>query len=476
MRTVLQGPNNVLNFNPHANEPTMNVNRRRFLSDATIGVAAGWAIPAYATFAQAEEPGAGKRVDGEPVESVSVRSGDELQQVMEKQSALGGGTVRLSRDSNVTCLVGQMPIAGEASIHALLVPAGVELDLNGSTLQLDLRSNSYGVRLSSHSAIRNGTIKVIESNGKGSQAIWHSAISVGAAYGDGGTVAKPGHFSTVGNWCIEDMTIQQPFEASCIQLMSEAHHGVIRNIRILDSEKALIGVGLDWGTVGPVETADQKVPQMRKLWEKNEISSTHPHHVLIENITIGKLGRSADGNDAGVRCSGCHHITIKNLEVETAMSAVALFGGDFGFEFSPPDQRCFAHMGYLIDGVKIRAARLYGIVMNGAEDNVYRSRLNFGYDAVRDPVHPGLDRPIIRNAVLRGTRAPHSRGVYVAATTGATFENVDVEGFETGVAVNDWVRSLTFRNGRMANNNQNVHVGGSTEAPLDVLFENNAEG
>ena len=28
--------------------------------------------------------------------------------------------------------------------------------------------------------------------------------------------------------------------------------------------------------------------------------------------------RSADGNDAGVRCSGCHHITIKNLAVESA--------------------------------------------------------------------------------------------------------------------------------------------------------------
>ena len=180
---------------------------------------------------------------------------------------------------------------------------------------------------------------MIGSEGKGSQAIWHSAVSVGAAYGDGGTVARPGHFSTVGNWRIEDLTIEQPFEAACIQLMSEAHHGVIRNIRILDSEKALLGISLDWGTVGPVHTADELVPQMRKLWEKNEISSTHPHHVLIENISVGKLGRSIDGNYAGVRCSGCHHITIQNLEVETAMSAVALFGGDFGFEFSPDDQR-----------------------------------------------------------------------------------------------------------------------------------------
>jgi len=440
----------------------MSINRRRFLSCATASVAAAWAIPKETARALAAEP-------------ISVGDGDELQRVLDKQAEQGGGVVRLKQDSELTCVVRQMPVGRETSIHAILVPEGVSLDLNGSTLLLDMRSNSYGVRLAARSAISGGTIKVVASAGKGSQAIWHSAISVGAAYGDGGTVAEPGHFSTVGDWRIEDMTIDQPFEAACIQLMSEAHHGVIRNIRILDSPKALLGIGLDWGTVGPVATADELVPQMRKLWEKHEISSTHPHHVLIENISIGKLGRSVDGNDAGVRCSGCHHITIKNITVETAMAAVALFGGDFGFEFAPDEQRREAHTGYLVDGVKIRSARLYGIVMNGAEDNVYRSRLKFGYDSLRDPVHPGLDKPIIRNAVIRGTHGAHSRGVYLAAATGAIFENVDVEGFETGVAVNDWVRSFTFRNGRIAHNQQNIHLGRTTEAPGNVSFENNAD-
>ena len=389
----------------------MNVDRRQFLSRTSAGVAAACAM-SRAAGAHADEPGPARQTQDKPSEPVRVGDGDALQRVLDKQAEKGGGVVRLARDSKLTCQVREMPIARETTIHALLVPQGVQLDLNGSTLLLDMRSNSYGVRLAARSAISGGTIKVVGSAGKGSQAIWHSAISVGAAYGDGGTVAQPGHFSTVGDWRIEDITIEQPFEAACIQLMSEAHHGVIRNIRILDSPRALLGVGLDWGTVGPVATADELVPQMRKLWEKHEISSTHPHHVLIENISIGKLGRSMDGNDAGVRCSGCHHITIRNITVETAMSAVALFGGDFGFEFAPDDQRREAHKGYLIDGVKIAAARLYGIVMNGAEDNVYRSRLKFGYDSLRDPVHPGLDQPIIRNAVLRGTRARSSRGVY----------------------------------------------------------------
>ncbi len=65
--------------------------------------------------------------------------------------------------------------------------------------------------------------------------------------------------------------------------------------------------------------------------------------------------------------------------------------------------------------------------------------------------------------------------MFVAATSGAVFENVDVEGFETGVAVNDWVRTLTFRNGRIANNQMNVHIGGSTEAPTGISFKDNRE-
>jgi hypothetical protein len=119
-----------------------------------------------------------------------------------------------------------------------------------ATLLLDLRSNSHGVRLSNHSGIRNGTIRVVRSENKGSQGIWHSAISIGAPYDDGGTPAKPGYFSKIEHWFIEDMTIDQPFAASAIQIMSEGCFGVIRRVRILDSKEALLGIGMDWGSVG----------------------------------------------------------------------------------------------------------------------------------------------------------------------------------------------------------------------------------
>ena len=119
----------------------MNVSRRQFLS-ATAAGAAAWSIPMPAAFAQADELDAGQKAADKLASPLSVGSGDDLQHAMDRQSTMGGGVVRLGQAEDITCVVRQVPVAGETSIHALLVPKGVELDLNGSTLLLDLRSNS----------------------------------------------------------------------------------------------------------------------------------------------------------------------------------------------------------------------------------------------------------------------------------------------------------------------------------------------
>jgi len=59
--------------------------------------------------------------------------------------------------------------------------------------------------------------------------------------------------------------------------MSEGCFGVIRRVRILDSKEALLGIGMDWGSVGMMTTADETIPLMRELWEKHEIYTTHRH-------------------------------------------------------------------------------------------------------------------------------------------------------------------------------------------------------
>src|SRR6476469_6754856 len=108
----------------------MHIDRRRLLSRAMRGAAAACAIPSWATLAHADEPSAAKKSQDQPTDPVRVRDGDELQRLLDNKAASGGGVVRLARDSELTCLVRHVPIARETSIHALLVPQGVALDLN----------------------------------------------------------------------------------------------------------------------------------------------------------------------------------------------------------------------------------------------------------------------------------------------------------------------------------------------------------
>ncbi|MCY2964278.1 MAG: hypothetical protein NT069_11700 [Planctomycetota bacterium] len=445
-----------------------NLNRRQFLS-ASAGLVATQ-IGRKVVGVPLERPVSGPGPGSGKVVVVAPRDGAELQAFLSRRAGTGA-TVRIVRPMTLTLPVREDPVgpANEKSIHALLVPEGVRLDLNQSTLLLELKSNSYGVRLSNDSAILQGEIRVVTSEGKGSQACWHSGVSVGAAYGDGGTTDVPGQFSQVKHFAIQELTIDQPFAAAAIQFMSEAAFGVVRNVTIKDSPRALLGVGLDWGSVGPITSEDRQLSRMRRLWEQGQIYSTHPHDILIEGVRVGRLTRNQDGNDAGVRCSACHNITIRDLKVEAAASAIAIFGGDLGYEFARDDLRNRAHQEYLIDGVVIERAFLFGLAINGLADNVWRARRDYGYDVVRDPTSPGIDQPVFRNLTLRGS-GRKSQGIYAVAITQAKFDQADISGFEIGVHAEDWVDGLRFRNTKLTENDQNARIEGVKSPAQGVEF------
>lgn len=401
---------------------------------------------------------------------VNVRDGRELQDALD-QHAGQDCVVKIDVPSQLTCSVLESKIGDEVSRHALLIPEKVVLDLNGATLLLDLRTNSHGVRLSNHSGIRNGTIRIVRSENKGSQGIWHSAISVGAPYDDGGTPQKPAYFSKIEHWIIEDMTIDQPFAASAIQIMSEGCFGKIRRVHILDSRHALLGIGMDWGSVGKMTTADETIPHMRELWETNQIYSTHPHDIDLEDITIGNLTRNVDANDAGVRCSACYNIRLQNVHVQSAASAVAIFGGDCGFEFAPKELRPLAHTGYEIDGVTIDKALRIGMVLNGLSDNVYRSSLSQGYRMQLDPAQPGLNGVVVRNSRFTGDNSPESLGMFITAVSNVRIQNTVIRNFDTGVRIKDWVNGLRFNDCDLTQNQTSHTIGSSSAAPQGVVFE-----
>jgi|GEM_PF-2471498 len=107
--------------------------------------------------------------------------------------------------------------------------------------------------------------------------------------------------------------------------MSEAAQGVITDIRIADSDQAALGIGLDWGTVGPLHMADEKQKEMRALFNQGKLYGTHPHDILIKKIRIGRLTRNENDDDsAAIRTSGCYNITIDDVEIMDAGVGVAL--------------------------------------------------------------------------------------------------------------------------------------------------------
>src|SRR5262245_13241794 len=100
-----------------------------------------------------------RKQTGKTIE-IDVVDGAALQSELDRHAGTGN-LLQLKSARDITCLVQEQMFDGEKSIHPLLVPPGVHLDLQGATLLLDCRSNSYGLRLSNDSSIRNGTIKVV---------------------------------------------------------------------------------------------------------------------------------------------------------------------------------------------------------------------------------------------------------------------------------------------------------------------------
>jgi hypothetical protein len=396
---------------------------------------------------------------------------ETLEEQMLTMSATGGGVMLLPKNSTLTATLRNIKYKGWTSRHALLIPENVTLDLNGGTLLLDLRSNCYGVRLTSKSTLRNGTIRLIRSEGASLQRIYHAPVSVGAAYGDGGTADSPSYFSKIVGWRMENLTVEQPFNQSAIQLMSEAADGVITDIRIADSKEAPLGIGLDWGTIGPLHMPDEKQIEMHKLFSEGKVYSTHPHDILIQKIRIGRLTKNEnDDGAAAIRTSGCYNITIDDVEIKETGVGIALHAGDAGFEYAPQPHRGIGHAGYVLKNIKVHKAFRKGIIVDGLSDNIYRAVYNHGDTALLSPVTPGINKPLIQNVWLRGDGFTGDCGITIYYSVGARLENIDVAEFHKGIHIGIWTRDITVSNSKVHDNKYGMAMKSPEKKPENIVL------
>jgi hypothetical protein len=278
-----------------------------------------------------------------PVDSDAIRpTGDDdftvIQDAIDRMHQAGGGTVRCFADATYRCR------------RAPVILDRVTLDLNGATIELSLGDgNDQGIRLRSHAVLCRGTIRV-QSRGKPSlQGGAHAPVCVGPLYGEGGTADTPSPDEGVTGWAIRDLTLSSdksvPISggtvgAVAIQIMGGASNGIIERITVPDNTTMAGAIHLDWGVVGAIQSADD-VPGLsaaRRIHASGAGWTTHPHHIVIRDIKVGRLTGDRGGSDGGagaIRLSGCHDITVTRVRARATKGDFLLHtAGDLGFEYA----------------------------------------------------------------------------------------------------------------------------------------------
>jgi len=212
---------------------------------------------------------------------------------------------------------------------------------------------------------------------------------------------------------------------------------------------------------------------MRRLFDQGKLYGTHPHHILIQKIRVGRLTRNENDDDsAALRTSGCYNITIDDVEVREAAVGVALHAGDAGFEYALEPHRHIGHAGYVMKNIVVHKVYRRGIIIDGIADNVYRSILHHGHRSSLSTVTPGIDQPVLQNAHVRGGPSAEI-GIMVQFSVGAKIEDVDVAEFQKGIQLKDWSKNVTISKSKIHDNGTAVVVTGSEGKPENIVLKRN---
>lgn len=290
---------------------------------------------------------------------------------------------------------------------APIVRDGVKFDLCGATIRQELSAltgeDAHGARVMNYASLGNGAVETISCNdpGVGLNAAYHAGVSIGPAYGCGGTVASPNPHEGVRGWRIHDLTVSTDKNITVdgatyggvgVQVIGGAHNGIIERVTIPDSAVMAGGLHMDWGFLGPLIRDTDNPSQMqtnKAAYFNGTVRTTHPHHIVIRDNHIGKLTKPqvADRGSHGIRLSGCYAVPVTNNLIEQA-TYIGIFhhGGDYGFEFSDAVHRRQGLLNNRITGNTVLLAGLYGILADSYGDNLYRAVAN-GYDKIVLPIH-----------------------------------------------------------------------------------------
>lgn len=390
-----------------------------------------------------------------------------IQAAIDYVTGLGGGIVQCLPGKSYDCI-----ITTSITDNGLIVKDNVIFDLNGSELLINCTGAVYGVRLKNYSWIKNGTINVDTSSTPGSAGVWHSPVSIGPAYGEGGTVGSVSSFEGVKGWGVHNVRVASVrADAVGIQGYGACHHGYIGHVRADDSSTLAGVVGFDWGEVGGIDSND--IPASRTLFNAGTAYTTHPNNILIEEISAGALSRDSGEGSRCVRLSGVHDIEVRRVTCdETNYAGVFHTAGDCGYEFALAAIKPFRHKGITIDGVSIKNANDgWGVFCDCFADNVAAAVTGSGYSPLLDPIQ---ETDIVFENVKTWSDGGASvlPGFRVQKQIGGTLKNCSAYGHKNGVLVEEACDSLRIIDGYYDDNREDgIYAGHGSDLPEDLTIE-----
>lgn len=220
----------------------------------------------------------------------------------------------------------------------LLVSAGTNVELNQAEVEFNVTGAKYGFKMADFSAIRNGTVRHVNTANEGGVNGSHrSCVTVGSFNTNPGVGAQ--------NVTIERLALSsvRP-NGNVVSVYSDSKHVTIRHCTFDGEGAAKNGVCCHWSLDDSVGAAE---------------GTRHPGFVTVEHCTFAGLSVS-------VYQSASYSVTVERCEFNDCAYGVELYRGDYSNDHAPADIKPLVGKGYRIIGNVARGCA-YPIRLDGVQ-------------------------------------------------------------------------------------------------------------
>lgn len=176
--------------------------------------------------------------------------------------------------------------------------------------------------------------------------------------------------------------------------------------------------------------------------------TTHPHDIHIGLIEC--YGINSEPSDAGIFfVSACYDVYVDKIIVDGARSAVAVIGGDIGFEYASEEVKQIGQRNIVIREINARNISGSGIVISGTPG--YNPHTNAG---------TGTKVTVEKAYIEAAPASKEGAGIWMKRCAEGNFGDITIKGFPShGILIRDGSENIKFANLTLQNiSNHGVYI------------------